>query len=69
MGFKYGQMLDRVWPKLQEIADLHFEVDLQQEEEEEDESPEEAPMPGDIKDWACLSGCMDFVVDMEPLDM
>ena len=42
---------------------------MQQEEEEEDESPEEAPMPCDIKDWAHQSGCMDFVVDMEPLDM
>src|SRR5690349_14378531 len=69
MGLKYGQMLDRVWPKLQDIADLHFKADLQQAEEEEEASPKEDPEPGDIKDWARQSGCMEFVVDMEPLDM
>ena len=69
MGVKYGQMLDRVWPKLQAIADLHFEEDLQAEEGEEEASPGEATMPGDIRDLARQSGCMDFVVDMEPLDM
>jgi hypothetical protein len=69
MGVKYGQMLDRVWPKLQAIADLHFEEDLQAEEGEEEASPGEATMPADIRDLARQSGCMDFVVDMEPLDM
>ncbi len=69
MGIKYGQMLDRVWPKLQDIADLHFEPDLQQDQEEEDASPGEAPLTGEIRDLARQSGCMDFVVDIEPLDM
>ena len=69
MAIKYGQMLDRVWTKLQDIADLHFEPDLQQEQEEEDTSPEEAPVTGDIRDLARQSGCMDFVVDIEPMDM
>ena len=69
MAIKYGQMLDRVWPKLQDIADLHFEPDLQQEQEEEDAFPREAPQTGNIRDLAWQSGCMDFVVDIEPMDM
>ena len=69
MAIKYGQMLDRVWPKLQDIADLNFEPDLQQEQEEEDVLPGEAPSTGDIRDLARQSGCMEFVVDIEPMDM
>ncbi len=58
-----------MWPKLQDIADLHFEPDLQQEQEEEDASAGEAPRQATSETWPRQSGCMDFVVDIEPLDM